>query len=114
MKNPEQKTYEGTIKTIGETRKNGVTTGWITPENEGKDIFFRVPLNKDGKEEVELTVGTRVQFKGVMSPKGPWANIVNIDGQEAEMFEVSDNGNPTWKNDESIKRDAHQEANEEE
>ncbi|MBI5422105.1 cold shock domain-containing protein [Candidatus Peregrinibacteria bacterium] len=63
---------KGVIKTL--TDKG---FGFITPEGEGKDLFFH-SSSLAGVAFNELNVGDAVEFETEMSPKGPRAASVKL------------------------------------
>lgn len=63
---------KGVIKTL--TDKG---FGFITPEGEGKDLFFH-SSSLSGVAFNELNVGDAVEFETEMSPKGPRAASVKL------------------------------------
>ncbi len=78
---------EGYINELREvpTAEGTQIFGYVSPEDGSKKLFIKQINGKPFENSVELhklTVGTRVQFKTIGSPKGPFADIIEIEKDE--------------------------------
>jgi cold shock CspA family protein len=85
MSNAENEKMEGTIKSVKRDSDGSVKSAFIRPKEGSTDIMFELQNRRDENgENIELTIGTRVQFETVMSPKGPAVKNINIGDREIE------------------------------